>query len=88
MTNGPLINSAKLHKPRSTGETEHPVDRPGFDLGGSSGETTAGLGLGLGDDSSDTRLERSLPGRRMGATLHIPRWIGPDPAEPILPKRD
>ncbi len=55
-----------------------PVDRPGFDLGGSTGETTAGFGLGLGEDSSDTALQRSLPGRRMRGKLSIPRWRGPD----------
>lgn len=53
------------------------VDRPGFDLGGSTGETTAGLGLGLGEDSSDTTLLRSLPGRRANEKLSIPRWRGP-----------
>lgn len=40
------------------------VDRPGFDLGGSTGKTRAGTGLGLGKDSFETRDERSLPGRR------------------------
>ncbi len=40
------------------------VDRPGFDLGGSTGKTSAGTGLGLGDDASENRSDRSLPGRR------------------------
>ncbi len=40
------------------------VDRPGFDLGGSTGKTSAGTGLGLGKDSFENRRERSLPGRR------------------------
>lgn len=40
------------------------VDRPGFDMGGSSGETTAGSGLGLGKDASENRRDRRLPGRK------------------------
>ena len=40
------------------------VDRPGFDLGGSTGKTSAGTGLGLGQDAADSRSDRSLPGRR------------------------
>jgi len=58
------------------------VDRPGFDLGGSTGETTAGAGLGLGGDAGETRPDRSLPGRHAGATLSIPRWSGSAPKEP------
>ena len=63
-------------------ETDNPVkktDRPGFDLGGSSGDTDAGTGLGLGNDSSDTPGERRLPGRRPDNKLTIPRWSGPEP---------
>jgi hypothetical protein len=53
------------HKPKGK-VTEHPsepvaVDRPGFDLGGSTGETSAGTGLGLGQDASESRSGRSLP---------------------------
>lgn len=40
------------------------VDRPGFDLGGSTGKTSAGTGLGLGQDAFESRRDRSLPGRR------------------------
>ncbi|MEO6609315.1 MAG: hypothetical protein ABIN69_12690 [Aestuariivirga sp.] len=40
------------------------VDRPGFDLGGSTGKTSAGTGLGLGSGSAENRRDRSLPGRR------------------------
>ena len=58
--------------------TDHPVDRPGCDFGGSAGLTTAGLGIGLGENSSDTRLDRSLPGRRFKGRLSIPHWRGPD----------
>jgi len=58
------------------------VDRPGFDLGGSTGETTAGSGVGLGTDARESRADESLPGRPAGATLTIPRWSGPTPIEP------
>jgi len=34
------------------------VDRPGFDLGGSTGETQGGKGLGLGADALKTRKGR------------------------------
>ncbi len=37
------------------------VDRPGFDLGGSTGETHAGEGLGLGADATENRKGRRLP---------------------------
>jgi hypothetical protein len=40
------------------------VDRPGFDLGGSTGKTSAGTGLGLGQDAFENRRDRSLPRRR------------------------
>ena len=40
------------------------VDRPGFDLGGSTGKTSAGTGLGLGQDAAENRRDRRLPGRR------------------------
>lgn len=58
--------------------TNQPVDRPGFDFGGSTGKTTAGLGLGLGNDSSEDPSKRSLPGRRTKAKLSKPQWSGPD----------
>lgn len=54
------------------------IDRPGFDLSGSSGETHAGLGLGLGDDASDTAGDRRLFGRRPDNKLVRLRWAGPD----------
>jgi hypothetical protein len=47
-------------KPDQSAETAH-VDRPGFDLGGSTGETDAGKGLGLGDDAKENRKEWRLP---------------------------
>jgi len=41
--------------------TPEPVDRPGFDLGGATGETVAGQGLGLGDDARNDRKDWRLP---------------------------
>ena len=69
----------------------HKIDRPGFDLGGSSGDTHAGTGLGLGDDASDTPGDRQLPGRRLDNNLTIPRWGGLAPrskAEPAEKRSD
>lgn len=40
------------------------VDRPGFDLGGSTGKTSAGTGLGLGQDAFENRSDRNLLGRQ------------------------
>lgn len=37
------------------------VDRPGFDLGGATGKTDAGKGLGLGDDAKNNRKGWRLP---------------------------
>ncbi|MCF8466503.1 MAG: hypothetical protein K9G33_03815 [Sneathiella sp.] len=61
----------KQHDPRKpkgkvTDHSSKPVavDRPGFDLGGSTRKTSAGTGLGLGQDASDSPGGRSLPGRR------------------------
>jgi len=54
------------------------IDRPGFDLGGSSGDTQAGAGLGLGNDAFDKAGDRRLPGRRPDNELTIPRWSGPE----------
>jgi len=68
------LNLVVAEKPPMAGA----VDRPGFDLGGSTGGTSAGTGLGLGDDAGETGMERSLPGRRITGKLSIPRWRGPD----------
>ena len=40
------------------------IDRPGFDLGGSTDEASAGTGLGLGTDAAEDRRDRRLPGRK------------------------
>ena len=37
------------------------VDRPGFDLGGSTGKSSAGTGLGIGVDAAESRSDRRLP---------------------------
>ena len=37
------------------------VDRPGFDLGGSTGKTRAGRGLGLGTDAKENLKGQLLP---------------------------
>jgi len=40
------------------------VDRAGFDLGGSTGKTSAGTGLGLGPSWAENRRDRRLPRRK------------------------
>lgn len=79
MTKIPRAGSSTPHRSADKQAPDRAVDRPGFDLSGSTGETTAGLGLGLGDDASDTKLGRSLPGRRFKGTLGIPQWRDPGP---------
>lgn len=51
---------AKADEPKPTDDSEQ-VDRPGFDLGGSTGETDAGKGLGLGTDAKEGRKGWRLP---------------------------
>lgn len=45
---------APTDKPKGSDSPEE-VDRPGFDLGGSTDETQAGKGLGLGTDAKNNR---------------------------------
>jgi len=52
--------SPKTDKPEPTDASEQ-VDRPGFDLGGKTGETRAGKGLGLGVDAKKNRKGWGLP---------------------------
>ena len=64
-------------------EAENPpllgaVDPQSIDLGGLTGKTTAGTGIGLDDDAGENRMDRSLPGSHAKAILSIPRWLGPD----------
>jgi len=49
--------ASKTTTTKSTAKT----DRPGFDLGGSSGDTSAGKGLGLDTDANDGRKDWKLP---------------------------
>ena len=42
-------------------ETDTKVDRPGFDLGGASGDSDAGKGLGLDTDAKEGRKNWGLP---------------------------
>lgn len=65
-------------KPPAANDSAREIDRPGFDLGGSSGETHAGSGLGLGSNAFDKPGDRRLPGRRPNNKLTIPRWGGPE----------
>ena len=51
-------------KPEESSPKPVAVDRPGFDLGGATGKTSAGTGVGLGPDAAEKRSVRSLPGRR------------------------
>jgi hypothetical protein len=55
---------------KAAGRSPEPVavDRPGFDLGGSTGKTSAGTGLGLGRDAAGNRRGRGLPRRRGKST--------------------
>jgi hypothetical protein len=55
-----LTPPPKADKPKPTGAPEQ-VDRPGFDLGGSTGETDAGKGLGLGTDAKEAKKGWGLP---------------------------
>lgn len=50
----------QTNKPESTDASEQ-VDRPGFDLDGSTGETKAGKALGLGTDAKENRKKWGLP---------------------------
>ena len=45
----------------SDAEDAEQTDRPGFDLGGSTGNTEAGRGLGLDVDAKDDKKGWSLP---------------------------
>ena len=60
--------ASEPHEPKGKANDQKPdtddVDRPGFDLGGSTGKTHAGTGVGLGEDAAESTSSRSLPGRR------------------------
>ncbi|SFF25628.1 hypothetical protein SAMN04488523_1406 [Sulfitobacter brevis] len=78
----PAAKKQAQDSPPTPNDLDQGVDRPGFDLGGSSGDTHAGTGLGLGKDAFDTPSNRRLPGRRLDNDLTIPRWGGPEPHGP------
>jgi hypothetical protein len=73
----PAATSQAQDESLSANELGEGIDRPGFDLGGSSGDTRAGTGLGLGRDAFDTPGGRSLPGRKLGNDVTMPGWGGP-----------
>ena len=56
----PVEDSTRIEKPKITAANGQ-IDRPGIDLGGSTGETHAGKGLGLGTDASEGRRNWDLP---------------------------
>ena len=55
--------SKAANKPNDKKPTDasEQVDRPGFDLGGSTGKTRAGRGLGLGTDAKEDPEGQRLP---------------------------
>lgn len=55
------IDAAKGDTKTEPTDSSEEVDRPGFDLGGSTGETHAGKGLGLGTDAEENRKGWGLP---------------------------
>ena len=90
VTDDPNNHSNKkpaLDEPNAADDSGKKIDRPGFDFGGSSGDTHAGTGLGLGNDAFDTPDERRLPGRRLDNDLTIPRWGGPEPRDATAPDK-
>lgn len=82
-----VANAQPLEAPNTVEEIGQEIDRPGFDLGGSSGDTHAGTGLGLGEDAFDTPGDRRLPGRQPDNKLTIPRWGGSEPDDMPIPAK-
>jgi hypothetical protein len=83
----PSAASQAKDESASSNDLGQGIDRPGFDLGGSSGDTHAGTGLGLGNDAFETPGDRRLPGRRLDNKLTIPRWSGPEPRDRAAPDK-
>lgn len=77
----PTATRQAEERPPSANDLDQGIDRPGFDLGGSSGDTHAGTGLGLGTDAFDAPGDRRLTGRRLDNDITIPRWGGPEPRD-------
>lgn len=63
MTNKPTNTPAEKTSDKSADTSPAPVDRPGFDIGGASGDGNAGTGVGLGPDAGESPDDRRLPGR-------------------------
>ncbi len=59
-TNANRMPANEADAPKPT-DAPQPVDRAGFDLGGSTGKTHAGRGLGLGTDAKEVRKKQRLP---------------------------
>ncbi len=59
-TDKPTKPAPKTDAPKPD-DSSQDVDRPGFDLGGSTGKTHAGKGLGLGTDAEENRKGWGLP---------------------------
>lgn len=63
----PDVNAAAEEKTKSAPKADkqedasEQIDRPGFDQGGSTGETHAGKGLGLGTDAKEGRKGWGVP---------------------------
>jgi hypothetical protein len=83
----PAAKKQAQDSPPTPNDLGQGVDRPGFDMGGSSGDTHAGSGLGLGEDAFDKPGDRRLPGRRLDNDLTIPRWSGPEPRDGTTPDK-
>ena len=66
----------RADKPESD-KSQKKVDRPGFDLGGSTGDVTAGKGLGLGSDAKEGRKDWGLP-RKQPPFAGLIAAISPD----------
>ena len=84
-TNTKIPTNPAIDERVTTDDTVLNIDRPGLDLGGASGNTQSGTGLGLGADASDSPDERRLPGRRLDNELTIPRWSGQAPRGAAAP---
>ena len=83
----PAAKKQAQDSPPTPNDLDQGVDRPGFDLGGSSGDTHAGTGLGLGQDAFESPGDRRLPGRRLHNHLTIPRWGGSEPRDGTTPDK-
>jgi hypothetical protein len=83
--NKPASKKSAQGESPTANELGQGIDRPGFDLGGSTGKTHAGTGLGLGTDAFDTPGDRSLPGRKLDNPRTTLRWGGPEPRNTTAP---